>query len=591
MKKILALLLVAVMLFSAAACTQSAAPASEAPKAEEPAKATDAPKAEEPKATEVPAAEPGYTDGVWLCSADATHFVLLKLKEDGTFYARGLMGTQGFFGKYEIVDMAVEYYDAKGDGILKQEDMPFDVLKSEKAVKFMHEDGTPYEVRQEPASVKIDGNPTPIDAINEGLGKEYVALAGEVLHHVAFDDYSRSLTHKPNEKFSEADEIRNLLYKFMVAEVSEKNAADGWKQQELTLELYHNGYVDMATGDELVDEAYQKIEGNVYTLADGATVTVDPDAYTAVYQKGDVKIDFVKFNENGSDAAAPAVKAQYEGEAFSGKVKLVAKLFEDGTIVIYGNDKELSKGTYEGQGLPTITLDKGTAKIKATSATDVKLVFTADLGNGQESDYELAKVEVTAEAPAAAPAAVAQYEGEAFSGKVKLVAKMFDDKTIVIYANDKEFSKGTYEGQGLPTITLDKGTAKIKATSATDVKLVFTADLGNGQESDYELAKVEVTVEAPAAAEPAVKAQYEGEAFSGKVKLVAKMFDNGTIVIYGNDTELTRGTYEGQGLPTITLDKGTAQIKATSATDVKLILNIDLGNGTAADYTLERVNN
>ena len=99
MKKILALLLVAVMLFSAAACTQSAAPASEAPKAEESAKATDAPKAEEPKATEVPAAEPGYTDGVWMCSSDATHFVLLKLKEDGTFYARGLMGTQGYFGQ------------------------------------------------------------------------------------------------------------------------------------------------------------------------------------------------------------------------------------------------------------------------------------------------------------------------------------------------------------------------------------------------------------------------------------------------------------------------------------------------------------
>ena len=69
------------------------------------------------------------------------------------------------------------------------------------------------------------------------------------------------------------------------------------------------------------------------------------------------------------------------------------------------------------------------------------------------------------------------------------------------------------------------------------------------------------------------------------------MFDDGTIVIYGNDTELTRGTYEGQGIPAITLEKGTAEIKATSATDVKLILNIDLGNGTAADYTLEKVSN
>ena len=589
MKKYLALLLVAAMLIGAVACAKLAA---EAPKTEEPAKSTEAPKAEEPKANEPAAAEePKITDGVWTCASDATHFVLVKFKEDGTFYARGLMGQKGFFGKYEVVDTSVEYYDAHEDGVVKGEDAPFDVLKSEKAVKFMHDDGTPFEVRGDSLSVKINDVSTPLDVLNTDLGKEYCALTENMLHLVAFDDYPRSLTHKPNEKFTEADEIRNLLYKFMVAEVSEKNAAEGWKQQELTLELYHNGYVDMATGDELVDEPYQKIEGNVFTLADGATVTVDPDAYTAVYQKGDVKIDFVKFNENGSEAAA-AIKAQYEGEAFSGKVKLVAKMFDDGTIVIYGNDKELSKGTYEGAGLPTITLDKGTAKIKATSATDVKLIFTADLGNGQESDYELAKVEVTAEAPAA-PAAIAQYEGEAFSGKVKLVAKMFDDKTIVIYANDNEFSKGTYEGQGLPTITLDKGTAQIKATSATDVKLVFTVDLGNGQESDYELAKVEVTAEAaaPTAAEPAVVAQYEGEAFSGKVKLVAKMFDDGTIVICGNDTELTRGTYEGQGIPTITLEKGTAEIKATSATDVKLIVNIDLGNGTAADYTLERVNN
>ena len=147
----------------------------------------------------------------------------------------------------------------------------------------------------------------------------------------------------------------------------------------------------MATGDELVDESYQKIEGNVYTLADGATVTVDPDAYTAVYQKGDMKIDFVKFNENGSEAAA-AVKAQYEGEAFSGKVKLVAKMFDDGTIVIYGNDTELTRGTYEGQGIPAITLEKGTAEIKATSATDVKLILNIDLGNGTAADYTLEKV-------------------------------------------------------------------------------------------------------------------------------------------------------------------------------------------------------
>ena len=489
-KKLVAALLAVLMLMSLIACSSKPA---EAPKTEEAPKAADAPKAEEaPKATEaLKAEEVKITDGVWICSSDATHFSLVKFKEDGTFYARGIMGQKGFFGKYEVVDQAVEYYDAKADGVLKGEDGPFDVLKSEKAVKFMHEDGTPYEVFATPKTVKINDVDTPLEPLNKDLGAEYCPLTEDVLHHVAFDDYSRSLKHDPKAVFTEDDEIRNLLYKFMVAELSEQNKADGYKQQELTVELYHNGYVDMATSEMIVDEKYQNIDGNVFTLADGATITVDPDAYTAVYQNGDKVINLVKFGENAADG--PAVKAQYEGDAFGGKVKLVAKMFDDGSIVIYGNDKEIAKGTYEGQGLPKITLDKGTAEIKATSAADVKLVYTADLGNGKEDSYELPKVEVVAEAPAS-PAVKAKYEGEAFSGAVKLVGTMYDDGTIVISAFKGEqetvIAKGTYEGQGLPTITLDKGTAVIKATSATDVKLIFTGDLGNGKEADYELVKV-----------------------------------------------------------------------------------------------------
>ncbi len=589
-KKLVAALLALFMLAGLVACSGKPA---EAPKTEEAPKAAEAPKTEEaPKAEEAPKTEEvKITDGVWTCASDATHFALVKFKEDGTFYARGLMGQKGFFGKYEVVDQAVEYYDAHEDGTINGEDVPMDILKSEKAVKFMHEDGSPYEVRKVPETVKINDVPTPLEPLNKDLGAEYCALTGDVIHQAAFDDYPRSLKHDPKAVFTEDDEIRNLLYKFMVAELSEQNKADGWKQQELTLELYHNGYVDMATGDMMVDEKYQSINGNVYTLADGATVTVDPEAYTAVYVNGDKTINFVKFGENAE--AGPAVKAQYEGDAFGGRVKLVAKMFEDGTIVIYGNDNPLSKGTYEGQGLPKITLDKGVAEIKATSATDVKLVFTADLGDGKETEYILEKVDVVAEAPAA-PAVVARYEGEAFSGAVKLVAEMYDDNTIVICGNDKELTRGTYEGQGLPTISLEKGTAEIKATSATDVKLVYTADLGNGKEDSYELPKVEIVAETPAAA-PAVVARYEGEAFGGAVKLFAEMYDDNTIVICANkggeDVELARGTYEGQGLPTITLDKGTAEIKATSATDVKLVFNADIGTGSAADYILAKVNN
>ena len=197
-----------------------------------------------------------------------------------------------------------------------------------------------------------------------------------------------------------------------------------------------------------------------------------------------------------------AVKAQYEGEAFSGAVKLIARMYEDGTITISadkgGTESVIASGTYEGAGLPVITLDKGVAEIKATSATDVKLIYTTDLGDGKETAYELAKTEAGA-APAAeaaapaGPAVTAHYEGEAFGGMVKLFAEMYDDSTIKIWANkgdeDVALASGTYEGAGLPTITLDKGKAEIKATSAEDVKLIFTADIGTGSESDYEMAK------------------------------------------------------------------------------------------------------
>ena len=313
-------------------------------------------------------------------------------------------------------------------------------------------------------------------------------------------------------------------------------------------------------------------------------------------------INFVKYAEPGSNEEA-AVVARYEGEAFSGKVKLVAEMYDNGAIVIIANDKEIAKGTYEGQGLPTITLDKGTAEIKATSTEDVKLVYTADLGDGNVTAYELPKVAAEAaeaEAPAG-PAAVAYFEGEAFGGMVKLFADMYDDKTVVFTAAKGEdapveLTKGTYEGEGLPAFTLEKGSAEMKATSAEDVRIILTIDIGTGSEAEYELVKtaMEVPTEAEAAPEAAVVAHFEGEAFGGMVKLFADIYDDKTVVFTaakGEDApvELTKGTYEGEGLPAFTLEKGSAEMKATSAEDVRIILTIDIGTGSEAEYELAKV--
>ena len=89
----------------------------------------------------------------------------------------------------------------------------------------------------------------------------------------------------------------------------------------------------------------------------------------------------------------------------------------------------------------------------------------------------------------------AHFEGEAFGGMVKLVGEMYDDKTVVFCASKGEdapveLTKGTYEGEGLPVFTLEKGSAELKATSAEDVKIILTIDIGTGSEAEYELVKV-----------------------------------------------------------------------------------------------------
>lgn len=100
-------------------------------------------------------------------------------------------------------------------------------------------------------------------------------------------------------------------------------------------------------------------------------------------------------------SAKPAVTVSYTftGTVFGGAVTLNAYLYDDNTIEIVGTsaggENVLATGTWEqGAGLPSVTLDgeNVSAKVTATSATDVKLVFHGDLGMGTAGDYELTLV-------------------------------------------------------------------------------------------------------------------------------------------------------------------------------------------------------
>ncbi len=99
-------------------------------------------------------------------------------------------------------------------------------------------------------------------------------------------------------------------------------------------------------------------------------------------------------------------------------------------------------------------------------------------------------------------------------------------------------------------------------------------------------------------AKPAVTVSYTftGTAFGGAVTLNAYLYDDNTIEIVGTsaggENVLATGTWEqGAGLPSVTLDgeNVSANVTATSATDVKLVFHGDLGTGTAGDYELALV--
>lgn len=334
------------------------------------------------------------TEGIFKATVEGrNNTAVLKFKEDGTFYAHGLDGQKAYMGKYEIVDMEINYVDWGADGNWDTEE-GVAVLKATKAIAFYDMDGNPMTVRNESNMYNeeqgLDGT-----KINEGIAQNYCAYTpadGAVpakVHAVGFnnDPYTRTLTQDTTAVFTEDDEIKNLLYHFMVAALPEW-AVGSYEANELEFKLYHNSFEDMATV-EVMESGSLTVNGNVYTLSNGATITVDPDAYTAVYKKGDVEINLIKWMELGT------VVATVSGNLYDGAMTYEAKLYDDGTLALTGNMMPNAVyGSYVLNSDNTLTLDIAAGSMTVEGGTydpETKTV-TINLGMGQAGVVSLTGV-------------------------------------------------------------------------------------------------------------------------------------------------------------------------------------------------------
>lgn len=371
------------------------------------------------------------TDGVFYVGVPGyDRKQLIKFKTDGTFYAIGLYGDV-IAGKYEVVDMEIEYRLAGTNGNWENpeaEDSEADgdsveVLISSKAIKFYHLDGS---VMQDMRNDNYEGQST----LNEGIDSCYVAWTEGYIHMLKIGQTTRTVKHDPEYYWSEEDEEPIVLFKFMIKEVPEE-LADEFEQTELTFTIYHNGYKN-ALGVKEVNGTYT-IEDGVYVLSKGGTFRIGEDGQTAVYEDDEVTIECVVYAEPNEKLVATLTTAHGQK----------CELYNDHTCSIEGSlfgTWSWSMATYT----LTITIEgfepaysdigklaEGVLSITLPLTDTVSLEFTApatvvgDLNAVPEGPQEVATLEC-------------EYP------QVEAVLVLYDDHSCAIVENGEALSTGTW---------------------------------------------------------------------------------------------------------------------------------------------------
>lgn len=365
--------------------------------------------------TVTPPEEYEITDGVFLAQADATHRILIKFYEDGSFYAEGMQGN-AVKGVYEVKSESIQYRPSD-DALLPVEDADF--VTGDTVVYFWEADGTtPIRMnRNDPDGAQKNLYP-------EGTPGNAVAYADDALQAVTFDHQTRTLTHSPLNPFSESDEKAIEQYRFMLKNESDipEGAEEDAAVQDYTMVLSQKGFETNILGSDAVGK--YTVEGNVYTLTgtipSGAygTLTVSEDGKSATYVNGDTTLELVAYAEETESAVAEmtgTVSREMQGQQVEFTFTLSFYADHSGEVVAAAYGNEISAATFtwamaeNGMSVVVSEVSNGTLtdikptadyqNVEATWSGDVNAAFTG--------------IEVTLSAPASALSALKEVPDEA----------------------------------------------------------------------------------------------------------------------------------------------------------------------------------
>ncbi len=354
-----------------------------------------------------PATEYKITDGVYIAQADASHRILLKFYEDGTFYIEGMQGNAAK-GKYEVKDENIQYRPSKED---LTPDVDAEFVTATKAVFFYEMDGTTAMAvnrnKETSAGKELYATATPDNAI---------AYVNDTLYNVTFDNQTRTLQHSPLNPFTADSEKAIEQYKFMLKNESDIPAgAEDKIVQDYTLILTQKGYETNILGTDAVGK--YTLTNNVYTLTGtipaGAygTLTVSADGKSATYVNGDKTIELVTWTAAAEKSVATmtgSVVKNIQGNDTT--VTFTLSFYGDftGKIVAqaFGSEMEATAFKWamaaDGRSVLVSEVTKGTlTSIAPTSDyTSVEATWSGDV------NANLTGVEVKLSAPATALSAL-----------------------------------------------------------------------------------------------------------------------------------------------------------------------------------------
>lgn len=434
--------------------------------------------------------DPTYeiTDGVYFTQADASHRILVKFYEDGSFYIEGMRGNAAK-GSYEVKEESIIYRQGTEE---LTPDTEGALVSATQAVYFYEADGTtPFEINRS-------------DLYADGTASNAIALADDALQNVTYDESTRTLLHSPLNPFSTSDEKAIEMYHFMLADESDiPDSAEGATVQDYTITLTQKGYEANLLGSDSIGS--YTVSGNVYTLTGTlpkgsyGTITVSADGKTATYVSADDKtIELVAYAE-----AQGTVVATMEGSAtvLAGgnpmTISFTLSFYNDFTAELVANMGTMSltvaTASWEivGNGIEFGSVSNGTfgETQLVENYTKVNITWSGDLS------ANVTDAEVTLEAAASALSALKEvppvvkalqtYSGSAYSGAVSLVFTIYDDGTCELVGNGTSVvASGTWTQAtptSFPTIELDNGTAVVSYADG-QVYLTYTGNLGAGSE-------------------------------------------------------------------------------------------------------------